>query len=131
MGAHAATPPSGVYIDSTFIPGNMQISVPPIALMTDPRYFSNPDEYIPERWLDWHEGIRDRRAFFPFGYGVHSCVGRQLALNEMRAVLASVVQKWDIVLGEKYDELEWKKGVRDHAVLQVGDLWVKFVRRQE
>lgn len=131
MGAHAATPPSGVYIDSTFIPGNIQISVPPIALMTDPRYFSNPDEYIPERWLDWHEGIKDRRAFFPFGYGVHSCVGRQLALNEMRAVLASVVQKWDIVLGEKYDELEWKKGVRDHAVLQVGDLWVKFMPRQE
>ncbi|PVH69841.1 cytochrome P450, partial [Cadophora sp. DSE1049] len=129
MGAHAATRPSGVYVDSTFIPGNIQISVPPIALMTDPRYFAKPDEYVPERWLDWHEGIKDRRAFFPFGYGVHSCVGRQLALNELRAVLADVVQRWDMVLGERYDEGEWKAGLRDHAVLQVGGLWVKFVPR--
>ncbi|KAH7360828.1 cytochrome P450 [Rhexocercosporidium sp. MPI-PUGE-AT-0058] len=129
MGPHAASPASGVYVAGTFIPGNMQISIPPIALMTDPRYFEKPDEYIPERWGDWDEGVKDRRAFVPFGYGVHSCVGRQLALNELRTALAAVVERWDIVLGEKYDEEEWKKGLKDHAVAQVGELWVRFVPR--
>ncbi|KAG4441033.1 hypothetical protein IFR05_003488 [Cadophora sp. M221] len=129
MGAHAASPPSGVHVAGTFIPGNIQVSVPPCALMTDPRYFEKPDEYIPERWGDWDEGVKDRRAFFPFGYGVHSCVGRQLALNELRAALATVMGRWDIVLGEKYDDEKWKEGLKDHAVLQVGELWVRFVPR--
>ena len=35
------------------------------------------------------------------------------------------------LFGEKYDEREWKKGVRDHAVLQVGELWVEFVPREK
>ena len=129
MGAHAASPPSGVYVAGTFIPGNVQINVPPGCVMTDARYFEKPDEYIPERWEEWSEGVKDKRAFFPFGYGAHSCVGRQLALNELRIVLATVVQKWDVVLGEQYSENQWEKDWKDHALLEIGKLWVKFVPR--
>lgn len=107
----------------------MQVDVPSLALMTDPRYFEKPDEYIPERWVDWIEGVKDKRAFFPFGYGAHSCVGRQLALNELRAVLAVVCQRWDVILGEKHDEDTWKKGWKEHGSLQVGELWVRFIPR--
>ncbi|CZS99910.1 related to pisatin demethylase cytochrome P450 [Rhynchosporium agropyri] len=129
MGAYAASPPLGVYVAETFIPGNVQINVPPGAVMTDPRYFEKPEEYIPERWEEWSEGVKDRRAFFPFGYGVHSCVERQLALNELRMVLATVVQRWDVVLGEQYSEEKWKLDWKDHALLEIGELWVKFVPR--
>lgn len=129
-GAYAASPPSGLTVAGTFIPGNVQIFVSPHGLMTDERYFAKAHMYIPERWTDeWPEGVKDRRAYIPFSYGAHSCVGRQLALNEMRLIIATIVKKWDLVLSEKYDEVVWKEAFRDHAILKIGSLWLNFVPR--
>ncbi|KUJ09935.1 high nitrogen upregulated cytochrome P450 monooxygenase-like protein 2 [Mollisia scopiformis] len=137
-GIYAATPPSGLTIpafgekgNETFVPGNVQVMIPHLALMTDPRYFPKGDEFIPERWTgEWNAGVLDRRAYIPFGYGVHSCVGKQLALNEMRLAVASIVKEWDIVLGEQYDEKVWKYGIKDYHTVKVGELWAKFVPRK-
>lgn len=136
-GIFAATPSSGLVVpefgnpdEEVFIPGHVQVMIPHVALMTDERYFAKANEFIPERWTgEWSEGVRDRRAYIPFGYGVHSCVGKQLALNEMRIVVANVVREWDIVLGERYDEHQWMKAFRDFYTLKLGDLWGKFVPR--
>ncbi|KAE8441592.1 hypothetical protein EG329_004641 [Mollisiaceae sp. DMI_Dod_QoI] len=136
-GIYAATPPSGITFpvfgnreEKVFIPGNVQVMIPHLALMTDERYFPKGNEFIPERWSgEWDEGVLDRRAFIPFGYGAHSCVGKQLALNEMRVALASLVREWDVVLGERYDENKWREGLKDYHVMKVGDLWGKFVPR--
>jgi len=83
-GICAAAPPSGlslsVFRDSekkSFIPRNVQVMIPHLALRTDVRYFPRGREFIPERWTgEWRDGVRDRRAFIPFGYGVHNCVGQ-------------------------------------------------------
>jgi cytochrome P450 len=52
--------------------------------------------------------VKNRRVFIPFGFGVHGCVGKQLALHEMRFVIARVRKAFDIRLGDSYNELEWK-----------------------
>lgn len=130
-GVYAGTYPQGVEVAGTFIPGNIQVSVPHLVLMTDERYFPKGWEFIPERWTgEWNGGVKERRAFIPFGYGVHSCVGKQLALNEMRLTIAKVVSEFDVVLGEKYDEDRWNADWKDHAVLQIGSLWVRFISRK-
>lgn len=129
-GSYAASPPSGLTISGTFVPGNVQISILPHGLMTDERYFDKGQSYIPERWTnEWPEGVKDRRAYIPFGYGVHSCVGRQLALSEMRLVIATIVKRWEASLSEKYDEENWKMHLKDHAILKIGPLWLNFVPR--
>lgn len=129
-GVYAGTYPQGVEVAGQFIPGNVQVMVPHLALMTDERYFPKGKEFIPERWTgEWSMGVQERKAFIPFGYGVHSCVGKQLALNEMRLMIAMVVKEFDIVLGENYEEETWEKEWRDCAVLQIGKLWVNFVKR--
>lgn len=130
-GVHAGTPPSGLTISGTYIPGNVQVLIPHQGIMTDERYFAKGQEFIPERWTDgWREGVKDRRAYIPFGYGVHSCVGKQLALNEMRLAISTVVSKFELVFGESYDELIWKEEVKDYTILKVGELWVEFVPRR-
>jgi cytochrome P450 len=129
-GSYAGTYPQGVEVAGKFIPGNVQVMVPHLALMTDERYFTKGWMFIPERWTEeWSDGVKERKAFIPFGYGAHSCVGKQLALNEMRPTIARVVREFDIVLGDNYDEKIWEEEWKDHAVLQVGKLWVHFVKR--
>jgi cytochrome P450 len=51
-GIPAMTPPGGVDIKGTFIPGNVQVWISHLALMTDERYFSKSREFMPERWLE-------------------------------------------------------------------------------
>lgn len=77
LGSQATTPPSGVDVNGTYIPGNVDVWVPHKLLMTDPRYFPQGGEFIPERWLVGNEELlRDRKAFIPWSYGAHSCVGK-------------------------------------------------------
>jgi cytochrome P450 len=130
-GVYAATYPQGVEVAGKFVPGNVQVMVPHLALMTDERYFSRGWDFIPERWTEeWRDGVKERKAFIPFGYGVHSCVGKQLALNEMRLTIATVVRDFDIVLGGSYDEEMWEREWKDHSGIQIGKLWVHFVKRK-
>ena len=130
-GVQATTSRSGVEVDGTFLPGNIQVRVPHLVIMTDERYFPKPNEFIPERWTgERPELLLDRRAFIPFGYGVHSCVGKQLALNEMRLVLARVVSEFDVLYGESYDDAKFEEDWKDYAVLKIGDCFLKFVQRE-
>ena len=40
--------------------------------------FKNPDDYVPERWLDDPEYASDqRKAFQPFSYGARNCIGKR------------------------------------------------------
>lgn len=129
-GIQATLSPAGITVDGVQLPGNIQVQIPHIVLMTDARYFPQPEEFLPERWTDeGRELVKERRAFIPFGYGAHSCVGKQLALNEMRLVLARVVKEFDVVRGESWDEEKFKKEWMDFAVLKIGAVWVKFVPR--
>ena len=69
-GVPRVTPASGLQIDEVFIPGDTNVIVPAYAIQRDPRYFEDPDTFIPERWTDEKsEMIRDRAAYAPFSLG--------------------------------------------------------------
>jgi cytochrome P450 len=57
---------------------------------TDPGAYPDPDSFRPERFLD---GQRPPGSWIPFGGGRRLCLGIQLALLEMRVVLAEVLRR--------------------------------------
>jgi cytochrome P450 len=69
------------------------------------------------------------KAYIPFGYGVHSCVGKNLALNELRLVIARLVREFDVSFGESYDDEEFKRETKDYIILESGPVWLKFKSR--
>lgn len=58
-------------------------------IFKDERYFSRPNEFLPERWLNKDEKFHPF-AFLPFGYGVRSCIGRRLAELEIICLATEV-----------------------------------------
>ena len=57
---------------------------------SDPKYFPNPDSFIPERWISGakEEVSNEARASFrPFGMGRHVCLGYKLAELVMKSAL--------------------------------------------
>jgi cytochrome P450 len=63
----------------------------------DPRYFTEPEKFDPERWTKDRRSELPRYAFFPFGGGPRTCIGEPLARLEGVLLLASVAQKWRLV----------------------------------
>jgi cytochrome P450 family 135 len=55
---------------------------------TDPRYYPQPDEFRPERFVDQPP---DSATWLPFGGGVHRCLGAAFAAVELRTVLREVL----------------------------------------
>jgi cytochrome P450/nitrite reductase/ring-hydroxylating ferredoxin subunit len=73
-----------------------------VAILTRPpavheRYFADPSDFRPERWLDGGQrGAHDPAAHIPFGSGPRICPGRSLALVEMKTVLAMLYGNFEV-----------------------------------
>ncbi len=62
----------------------------------DARWFPQPDEFRPERWLDPAMKALPTYAYFPFGGGERMCIGRPFALMEAQLLLAAIVQRYHL-----------------------------------
>ncbi len=61
--------------------------------MNDPKYWNNPQEFRPERFLENGKYLASRpTAFIPFGTGRRKCLGEKLAINDVFLVLVRLLQ---------------------------------------
>lgn len=78
------------------IPQGTKVTVYPHVIHRDPRVFPSPDDWDPSRWLsDPGLGSPERcgeagRSFLAFGGGDRTCVARNFAMFEIKALLAAV-----------------------------------------
>jgi cytochrome P450 len=74
------------------IPKGTSIIVCQYLLHRDPRFFKNPDQFLPERWLGSEPHFP--YAFVPFGAGPRRCIGESMAMMESVLTLARVAQSF-------------------------------------
>ena len=68
----------------------------------DPRWWSMPQLFMPERWLEPSASSRPKFSYFPFGAGTRVCVGEHFAWMEATMVLAMLAQRWHMrYVGDK------------------------------
>ncbi|KAK0118355.1 hypothetical protein ONS95_012643 [Cadophora gregata] len=120
--------------NSTFIPVDTILSMPTYTLHRDPRNFSRPTEFIPERWTTKPELVVNRQAFVPFSTGMTNCPGKNLAMMELRDVVARTVGEFDLCLKEDvargFDIEKFMRGTRDCFMATVPDVDVIFTPRR-
>jgi cytochrome P450 len=58
--------------------------------------YPNPDAFQPQRFVSG-EPVKD--AWRPFERGPRSCIGRELAMSEMKIIMVLVARKFDVVSG--------------------------------
>lgn len=79
----------------------------PWILHHDARWFDQPEEFQPERWLKDKTEQPAREAYIPFGGGPRICIGNGLAMMESVLVLATLLQNFTVnVLPEQQVEVE-------------------------
>ncbi|RKU46919.1 hypothetical protein DL546_003487 [Coniochaeta pulveracea] len=123
------TPPEGIVVDGTWIPGQVQVVIPIWALCRYEKYFERPLDFVPERWTTKPEMVKDKRAFIPFNHGRWSCAGKKLAMMLMRLVVAYTVTDFDFGFAEAEDGAAIVRDTKDVTLVKPGELRLRFTRR--
>ncbi|TBU44047.1 cytochrome P450 [Dichomitus squalens] len=84
-------PSGGRVVDGVPLPGGTIVSCQPYTLHRfDTDVFPDPDEFVPERWLAAERAAERNQLFFAFAAGGRGCIGKHLALLEMKLLLRDV-----------------------------------------
>lgn len=83
-----------VTIGSYTIPAHAGVLISPYIVHRDPRYFPEPDRFLPERWNGDNRAALPKYAYFPFGGGDRRCIGEPLAWLEGVLLVAVLAQRW-------------------------------------
>ena len=76
------------------VPVGAQVLVSPWVTQRDPRWWTEPLRFDPDRWLAPRAEPNHRHAYFPFGGGTRVCIGEQFAWTEGILVIAALVRRW-------------------------------------
>ncbi|XP_075543319.1 cytochrome P450 6B1-like [Dermacentor variabilis] len=87
-----------VYKDTKFKAGTC-FMIPQYHLHMEPRFWPNPEEFNPERFSPENLSAQKKCAHVPFGIGPRNCVGRRMALLQLKYAVARLVLKYRLELG--------------------------------
>lgn len=78
------------------IPPNTPVSQSNYFVHMDPNIYPNPEEFLPERWIEAKEkGIHLDRYMVSFSKGSRQCVGINLAYAELYLTLSAIVRRFE------------------------------------
>uniref|UniRef100_H0WP86 unspecific monooxygenase n=1 Tax=Otolemur garnettii TaxID=30611 RepID=H0WP86_OTOGA len=83
-----------VEIKGVLIPKGTVVMVPTYALHRDPKYWTEPEEFHPERFSKKNKDSIDPYTYMPFGSGPRNCIGMRFALVNMKLALVRVLQNF-------------------------------------
>jgi len=89
-------PTDPVDIGGYTLPAGAIVSTPQWVVHHDARWFDDPWQFEPNRWVDAGNPNRPEFAYFPFGGGPRRCIGEQFATIEAQLVLATILQEYTV-----------------------------------
>jgi cytochrome P450 len=89
-------------IEGVRLPAGALVLVSPYVMQRDPRYFSEPLRFDPERWTADATAARPQFSYFPFSAGPRGCLGEHLAWIILQLVVATLAQRWRLQLSPGY-----------------------------
>lgn len=84
----------------TNLPANVRVQAQAWSLHRNPVVFPSPETWNPARWLESSEAeLKEmQRWFWAFGSGGRMCVGSNLAMLDMKAIVAGIWSEFETVL---------------------------------
>ncbi|EKM49543.1 uncharacterized protein PHACADRAFT_153972 [Phanerochaete carnosa HHB-10118-sp] len=126
----------GKAIGPYYIPEGTQARVSWLCVHRDSRNFSYPEKFWPDRWLiaegqqtHTEKIVHDPNAWVPFSFGPANCVGKKLAMQEMRLVICHLMQRLNFRFADDYDPAHYERDLVDRFNIAVPRLPVVVERR--
>ncbi|XP_023052978.1 cytochrome P450 3A43 isoform X2 [Piliocolobus tephrosceles] len=83
-----------IEINGVFIPKGLAVMVPIYALHHDPKYWTEPEKFCPERFSKKNKDNIDPYRYIPFGAGPRNCIGMRFALTNIKLAVIKALQNF-------------------------------------
>lgn len=109
----------GSTISGLYVPAGVFVFTDIYTVQRSKDYWADANEFRPERWLDntssdaYANDVKG--AFRPFLLGTRACIGKQMALQTLRLMLANLLFRFDMVLLNK-GKFVWERDVPSSLV---------------
>ena len=85
------------------VPRGTTVLMSPWAIHRNPKLFEEPDQFVPERWLDGLSSRLPKFAFFSFSSGPRRCVGSSYAMMEATIAIATILPRFRLTSSTRVD----------------------------
>ncbi|EXJ67490.1 uncharacterized protein A1O5_09503 [Cladophialophora psammophila CBS 110553] len=92
------TPQGGKILNGSHIPEGTIVSMQCYTTQRDAATFPDPNAFRPERWMA-PESEAMKEMMMPFSKGSRACLGKNLAMMELKLITASLINKFSVWLG--------------------------------
>ncbi|CAK7200233.1 hypothetical protein SEUCBS139899_002924 [Sporothrix eucalyptigena] len=111
-----------------FVPPNTDLAIWQWSLFHNPKFFTDAELFIPERWMGDERFANDKLdACQPFSVGPRNCIGKNLAYAEMRLILARILWNFDIELDPR--SANWFERNEVFLLWEKPELFIKLRER--
>ncbi|KAF2141603.1 uncharacterized protein K452DRAFT_351182 [Aplosporella prunicola CBS 121167] len=115
------------FIGEIRVPAGTLVSADLYSIQRSEEYFHNPSAFHPERWINngretSFEGDK-RLAYRPFLIGSRACIGRNMAQNSIRLILARLFWRYDLELLNK--NFVWERDAGSSLIYTDYELFVR------
>ena len=63
----------------------------------DPAVYPDPERFHPQRWMDSQNVSQEmKEMFMPFSKGTRACLGKNLAMIELKIITAIIVKSFEV-----------------------------------
>lgn len=76
------------------VPAKSQLFMFQWVTQRDPRFFTEPERFYPNRWTEDFNNSLPKYAYFPFGGGPRACIGNYFAMMEIVLLLATIGRRF-------------------------------------
>ncbi|MCJ1320172.1 hypothetical protein MMC15_005510 [Xylographa vitiligo] len=128
-GGFRQTPPEGLTISGQYIPGDVTIVAPRYTIGRLESCYKRAGDFVPERWYSEPGMVVDKSGFAPFSIGRYNCVGKNIALTQLRSVVALLVSSFDVAFAQDEDGVAVWRDLKDQFNSHPGKLRLVFSPR--
>eukprot|EP00924_Labyrinthula_sp_SR-Ha-C_P012553 augustus_masked-scaffold_10-processed-gene-10.47-mRNA-1 protein AED:0.38 eAED:0.38 QI:0/-1/0/1/-1/1/1/0/533 len=119
------------YLDGTLVPKGVKVVYDTYSINRNPANWSRPNEFLVDRWIPFKQPSMYK---FPvFQAGPRFCLGKDMALLEMKILACVLLQKVEIKLkkGEKiYPSMSLNMSISNNYERTSFNLWMKASQRE-
>ncbi|KAF6209823.1 hypothetical protein GE061_015574 [Apolygus lucorum] len=81
-------------IDHVEIPVGGRVAIPCAGIHMDPKFYPEPDKFIPERFSPEEKAKRHPYVYMPFGLGPRNCIGMRFAQMSVKIIMVHVLKNF-------------------------------------
>ncbi|XP_012269784.2 cytochrome P450 4C1-like [Athalia rosae] len=85
-----------VDLETCTLPEGCSVAILAYQTHRDPRYWSNPDKFDPDRFLAENSVGRHPYAYIPFSGGLRGCIGQKFAMMCLKTIVAIIIRRYQL-----------------------------------